>query len=351
MTTPQKIIALMGTIKLRDVLLDTVQSPCDLKTLTEFARQEHSEEHITFWIRANQLYTRYVSSKDNTLKDEQYTEQECLALVHDYFQEDTKANLNGYTRINLCHTAPTGAYPSNQMRLPWPQEQREKFFEYLKEALDSTYTLMENNTWQRFLHKKSISARLHFSRELALWCYTYPDKPSFCMYPSPINEVECRILAFIEAVLMMIALVLDLTGIANGALGIYTFLTYGCITRSLCGPRLCPLSFFVLFGIQPLFECCENEFIPGPPRRFNEVVSSLWLLGLIIAWFLCPIRLINLSLAVGWGMHVLIIAVTGWSWASAIFMCCVRYRVVPITVEKSCQTRFVTIRSISSPRE
>jgi hypothetical protein len=345
MATPQAIMALVGTIKLRDVLLDTVQAPCDLKTFTEFARQEHSEEHITFWIRTNQLYTQYSLSKG-----QQYTEQECLSLVRDYFQEDTKANLNGYTRINLCHTAPTGASPSNQMRVPWPQEQREKFFGYLKEALDSTYLLIENNTWQRFLHKKSISARLHFSRELALWCYSYADKPAFCTYPSPMNMVECRILAFVEALLMMGALILDLMGVANGALGIYAFLTYGCVARSLCGPRLCPLSLLVLFGIQPLFECCENEFVPGPPHRFDQIISSFWLLGLIAARVLCPIRPISFGLAVGWAAHVFILALTGWSWVSAAFMCCIHHRVMPITssVEQSCQTRFVTIRAISS---
>lgn len=342
MATSQQVMTLVGKIKLRDVLLDTVQVPCDLKTFIEFARDEHSDEHVTFWIRANHLYTQYKSSK-------QYTEQECLALARDYFQEDTKINLNGYTRINLRHAAPSS--PSSQMRIPWPSDQKEQFFGYLKESLDSIYRLIENNTWQRFLHKKSISARLHFSRELALWCYAYPDKPAFCTYPSPVNLVECRVLAFMEVLLMISTLILDWMGIRNGALGIYSFLTYGCIARSLCGPRLCPLSLLVIFIIQPLFECCENEFIPGPPRRFDQIVSSLWLIGFIVARYFCPIYVFSFSLGVVWACHVLILALTGWSWASAVFMCCIRHKVVPVTLEQSCQTRFVTIRSVSSPRE
>ena len=345
--SPREILTMIGSVTLRDVLLNTVRPPFDLPTFLAFAREEYSDDHINFWVKANALYTAYKQGQD-------YSFLQCLNLVRDYFRKENSLNIDSCTRINITHVAPVS--PTGKDKFFWPKENREAFFTHVKTALDSTYHLIESNTWRRYCRKNSISARLHFAREIALWCYDYPDKPSFCSYPQAINRVEFQFVAVLEALLLIISLCFDwltqneLTPSRWTAFGIYSFLLYSVWVRVFCGPRLCPLSLLVIFCLQPTFDCCEDEFIPGPPCRCHQITAGLSLIGLLIAFFLWPLGGIIIGCLCF--LHAVILAVIGWSWAGSLFLLCVTKRVVPMPDEitQSCQARYIHVRSATSHR-
>lgn len=152
------------------------------------------------------------------------------------------------------------------------------------------FALVERNLLQPFLHQTVVAEDGELSKQIAVsWCRCWsrwqrPATGSFCSFPSPVNTVEFRLHAFVNVLLLAVAFALDWYWAAPW---LFVYVAYGFVVRALCGPRLCPTAFFVLFALYPCVQrvkqrCCwrgchtflHDEFVPGAPRRFAQAIGA-----------------------------------------------------------------------------
>jgi hypothetical protein len=157
--------------------------------------------------------------------------------------------------------------------------------------------------------------RVALSKQHALWWYGCGRKNlsvgDFFTFPSPVNALESRLHALVNLVLLPISLALDFF---FDVPWLFVFIAYGYWARFAAGPRLCPVSFLVLFVLHPTLArcrtrivrarqsarhgsnshgcylcccvgatsssssssgaCCQDYFVPGAPQRFAQLLCA-----------------------------------------------------------------------------
>ena len=105
---------------------------------------------------------------------------------------------------------------------------------------------------------------------------------SFFSFPDPVNETLARLVAaglVAQAVLFLL--------FREGWLLVP--LTYGFAARVVTGPTMSPLGRFVTRVASPFIERCgsvTSRRVPGPPKRFAQVIELSFTGGASIAWWL-----------------------------------------------------------------
>jgi hypothetical protein len=132
-------------------------------------------------------------------------------------------------------------------------------------------------------------------------------------FPDPVNETSARLVAagvVVEAVTMLVV----------REWWLLIPLVFGFAARAATGPTLSPLGQLVTRVVTPRLRV-EHRFVPGPPKRFAQVIGLGFTAGAAVAWGLGAPTVSNVLLG------FLIVAATLES-ALAICLGCIVYRFV-----------------------
>jgi len=91
---------------------------------------------------------------------------------------------------------------------------------------------------------------------------------SIFTFPSPVNEVAARLVA-------AMVVVLSLSFILTGESWLLVLLLYGFLARVLAGPNLSPIGLLATRVLVPVLGNPQRS-VPGPPKRFAQVVGLLF---------------------------------------------------------------------------
>ena len=95
-------------------------------------------------------------------------------------------------------------------------------------------------------------------------------------FPNPVNEVAARMVAGMVMILSLAILLTDYNWLMF-------VLAYGFIARVLTGPKLSPMGQLATRILAPLL---GNKPVPGPPKRFAQLVGLVFSSAAIIAHFI-----------------------------------------------------------------
>ncbi|KAI9017689.1 hypothetical protein BC832DRAFT_42986 [Gaertneriomyces semiglobifer] len=149
------------------------------------------------------------------------------------------------------------------------------------------YKLMLSDVYPKFLNSVTLRRRLALSRQEALWFLNLKDLTlrKFFSFPNPINENEARCHNLCCMILVLTGVLLYAHGYTWGR-WILVYLLYGFTARMLCGPRVDPQAFMVLFVISPTIAWLFNvkpKFTSGVPKHFAQMVGFCFsLTGLVL---------------------------------------------------------------------
>ena len=143
--------------------------------------------------------------------------------------------------------------------------------------------VMQADLWMEYIRTHTLNARLSMARDIAFDWIKDPKKicsAEFFSFPNPVNVLDSRIHNLLASLASILLLLLQyFAGVSPLYIGIY--LSYGYIVRGLCGPRLDVQGWLVLFVLQPLVDGIKlgpfqltSRFVPGPPRRFVQLVGG-----------------------------------------------------------------------------
>lgn len=229
-------------------------APLNIETFLEFCNSEKSTENVEF-VRA--IYERKQSIND---------------MMQEFIVPGSPKSVNlSASTVRAIHDGQPNAWNL---------------------ASAEIVSLIKSDTFERFLSKIITMTKLSTSKNIALWCFKTQSKiEPFCSFPSSVNVAESRISNIVNGVVLVgIALLLDVY--CNFPF-VYIYIAYGYFVRCLCGPRLDPNAFFVLFILQPLvvdkFNWLENEFVNGKTKQFVQLI------GLCFSFTATLLRLTNFS--------------------------------------------------------
>ena len=95
-------------------------------------------------------------------------------------------------------------------------------------------------------------------------------------FPNPVNEIAARMVAGMVMILTLAILLTDYNWLMF-------VLAYGFIARVLTGPKLSPMGQLATRILAPLL---GNKPVPGPPKRFAQLVGLVFSSAAIIAHFI-----------------------------------------------------------------
>lgn len=147
-------------------------------------------------------------------------------------------------------------------------------------------------------------------------------------FPNPVNEVASRTVAGSVAVLVVIALALQLPWVS-------AVLAYGFLARVATGPTLSPLGQFATRWAAPRISPRPRP-VPGPPKRFAQGIGAVLSVTATVCW-----AALHIDLATYLLLAVLLVAATlesvlGFCLGCWIFARLMGWGVIPPTVCAAC---------------
>lgn len=141
----------------------------------------------------------------------------------------------------------------------------------------------------RFKSEVVRRERIRLYKEMALWCFKHGNKKQleFFVFPNPVDTADARLSALCSLLVTLVILALNILVEAFGfniehhhvvSIALLALLFYGYIARAVCGPRLDPEAFFIIFILKPLLVdylkiMKPGEWAPSLPRRFTMIVG------------------------------------------------------------------------------
>ncbi|CAM9142752.1 unnamed protein product [Chrysoparadoxa australica] len=307
--------------------------PFDLKTLTEFATREFFEENLEFFEAVREF--RKTSNDTTSTFGTQATD-----IVTTYVKSGADRQVNLSSDMSKSTLAAVEAAVKD-----WHEQGGSGNKRVFDKAYDQLISLVQNDGYQRFVEMIVVERNVALSRDVAMWWKQKITLKEFFTFPDPINEVESRLHAFFSFVVLLGALLQHV--LTEGATFPYLFIYifYGHATRMLCGPKLDPQAFFVLFVARPFvvkIGLFKDYFSTGQPKQFAQFVGAIFSLCCVIWAFL------------GWSLVLYITAAMygGAMWLSAFLGICpgcivykflAKHKMVPNWAKhcETCEVRFV----------
>ncbi|MGA0879370.1 MAG: DUF4395 domain-containing protein [Ilumatobacteraceae bacterium] len=147
-------------------------------------------------------------------------------------------------------------------------------------------------------------------------------------FPATVNEVSARLVA--TGVVLQAAVFL-----VWREWWLLVPLAYGFVARVLSGPTLSPLGQLVTRVITPRLGRPE-KIVPGPPKRFAQLIGTLFSTGALLAWALGA-PTVSVILMVGLLVAASLEAFLGFCVGCAIFGRLMKTGIIPESVCEACQ--------------
>ncbi|CAM9784203.1 unnamed protein product [Pylaiella littoralis] len=211
----------------------------------------------------------------------------------------------------------------------------------LDDAHEAIVKLVKDDQYARYKDFIAVRRHLRVARLDALW-WTQDGLTlkRFFSFPSPINSAESRLHACLASALIPVAVYLSWVGVP----WLWVFIAYGYLARILCGPRLDPQAFFVLFILRPLMvdklAIFEDHFTSGHPKRFAQSI------GFVLAAVCTVLAFLELRVVMG----IVALCLFGASALAAVFDVClgciifmiaVEADLVPASICDDCKIRYI----------
>jgi hypothetical protein len=253
---------------LLQILLTNTLPPWDIASFEKFCIRLHNVEVLRFW----KIVQAWKSASDA-----ERTAESADKIFKAFLLKDSEhlINIPGKLFIELNEKHQRLAQLS-------PEELRGLFDTAQQEMLH----LMETGIYKHFIRDVILQKHILFAEDVARW---WTDKDltfkKFCSYPKLINAADARLFAFMSlwlwtSVLILATAVPSPTGLfAAEVIAFWTASAY--LLRACFGPRLEPMSQFVLFVLRPFVEdklnLIKSEFRSDAwPRRCAMILGSIF---------------------------------------------------------------------------
>ncbi|CAM9141290.1 unnamed protein product [Chrysoparadoxa australica] len=284
--------------------------PFDLEGFTAFAEAEFFAENLYFFAAVR----TFQGSTDSASYGEEVSE-----IVNTYVKAGAEQEINLSSRV---HKKVLEA--SDEAVKMWKEHggpgQRDVFDDACSELL----AMLERDGYERYTNMFLVRRQATRARTMALeWIHGRTNLQEFFSFPDRVLETDSRMHAICTFTLVTAAILHYYLTAGKGFPVFFIYLAYGHIARMLCGPRIDPQAFFVLFVAMPLATRLgyfkEAKISPGAPKRFTQGVGFFFSL-LCIVWAL-----------LGWKLALYITAAmyeaaTGLSAVAGICIGCIMYK-------------------------
>lgn len=240
-----------------EILNNVFNKPFDLMSFIDFSKSRFSEENIFLWLDI-QIFKN---------------------LEDIYLFTSIERIYNKYLKIDSCMEVNLTDIESIK-----DKNKIENIVKHVDTKIENNifcyiekeiFSIINYNLYYPFINSIIIKERIQLSVTEALW---WKNKnitfSTFFRFPEPINEAESRLHNICSLLLFVISFILDRCFYFPY---LYNILIYGYFTRILCGPKLDPQAFFVLFILRPIFSDKLNiiptRFVPGIPKRFSQFIG------------------------------------------------------------------------------
>eukprot|EP00121_Abeoforma_whisleri_P009891 Awhi_evm1s9109 len=315
---------------LSGLLADIYARPFHLESFALYCKKRHCTENLDFLLQLREL-----EKLENLSR-----KQEMIEKIYDNF-----IRLGSENEVNLTHLARQDVDDNYKNRtdettiiksatikhqkskdivddLPCDDNDAElincdQHVFIFEKARAEIFRLVESDLFKPFIQETSAKQELFFAKTEALWFVKRKDRRlfydghieensksqfhfrKFFSFPNVVVSVESQSNSLVSIILISFLLITDITlffctnsnpNVFKYFSLLYVPIVYGFLARFVCGPRLSPQSFFVLFYLAPtLLKKFEGIFkldvVAGPPKRFAQ------LCGLFMTAFAFSLRI------------------------------------------------------------
>jgi hypothetical protein len=234
-------------LELKDVLFRKLEPPLDIQSFEKFCRDTRNDEELRFWKDIQIWKSGDVSSR---------SKEKFLEIFNQFILDSSphQVNLPSQKFIDLKAVADKFDQLSDDEKIS-----------VFSDAEREVFTLMRISVFPLFLNRLVVDKQIFLAKTLAMWWKQKDlDFKKFFTFPDAINVAEARIHALCSGTIASIILILTLIlrysstesqdKLSTAITFFVLYLNYGFLSRALCGPRLDPQAFVVLFILRPLFE-------------------------------------------------------------------------------------------------
>ncbi|GAB5361136.1 hypothetical protein AAMO2058_000688300 [Amorphochlora amoebiformis] len=296
-------IRIIGDYKLEDVLERRYTPPIDLNSYGEYCRSVLCEELLNF-VLIVRLFRHHYFAKPHSLH-ENITRRIFYVLRQEYLIAGSKKQINIPPKLRRDTINEITAWLSGQVRKPEPSV--ELCAAMLGKVEKYIVRNLNVDSFRRFKAHVTLKEQISIAKHQALWCCFRKETPTifrFFTYPNPVDEMHARLSSLFIAFVFAFGLC---ETVHNQSPYAFSYITWVMISRAICGPRLDPHSFFILFVVDPIvryFGLMRSLFVENSGRRFADLMCGTFA-GLLVTLSIlsnqAPIALIVL-LVVGIGI-------------------------------------------------
>eukprot|EP00752_Nemacystus_decipiens_P011601 g10302.t1 len=315
---------------LEDILNgNSTEQPFDLASFMVFAERRLFSEAVAFLLEVTALRAE---------KNLHLFHRRLRHIVSEFVSED------GCRQVNLSD----GVRRATERHVATVLDRLTKspFSEPDRSSLDSAYwsvlKLVRDDQYPKYMDYILVQRQLRFSRMEAQWWKNESlTVQEFFKFPSPVDAIESRLHATMT---ILVSISAALVSALLGFPWVWLYLTYGFLARCLCGPRVDPQAFLVLFVLRPLVAeklgPLRDEFLPGAPMRFAQFVGLVLSSGCTVAAFVGRFY---------WMLGLVCVLVFFsflWSACNTCVICvmylaCVRAKLLPASICNDCSIRYI----------
>ncbi len=154
------------------------------------------------------------------------------------------------------------------------------------------------------------------------------DRLTLPTFPDPVNEIAARLVAGGVAVVSVLA-------VATGWHWLALPLAYGFVARALAGPRFSPWALVVTRVLVPRLGWAERP-VPGPPKRFAQVIGATFTVIGSIAWLAAGTNLVTGGLLAAVAVAATLESVLAFCIGCRLFAILLRFGWLPPSVCEAC---------------
>ena len=137
------------------------------------------------------------------------------------------------------------------------------------------YELVKTDILPKFLKTLRVRKKLDESRESALWWKKKQTLRTFFSFPDSVLTIDARLHALLCSIFICSGILVYLS--FNQEYGIFFWLFYGYATRYICGPKLDPQSYIVIFILRPFVirtKILDIVFVNSFLQRITQAVGA-----------------------------------------------------------------------------
>lgn len=333
-TEPKAVLVGSHRVCFDDVIADTLAAPFNWESFAKAASKKYGYENGVHFVAS---YRELFKTANDKTKDEVLEVGKTWYAT--YLTAGAPRELSVPTNIRVAAMTLVQSSQDSQMGKP-------VLLGLVKIAWEPVYYDVLNTLFEGVFKKWAVDAAVvkdvQLSKDVALWWRAKPmNLRTFFSFPNPVDVAESRIHGKLVAILSLVSILFDIfTGIWYLSLVVF----YGLFMRALCGPRLDPQAFMVLFMIRPMvvdkLHCIDHDFVAGPPRRFAQAFGAL-VIGLSIVLRLLGWRYASWAVAGFLAMVSMVQAILNFCLGCALFGLLMRLGLIPKKTCDTCAVKYV----------